>query len=329
MFVLGIGSAVPPVTLQASDVDRFGARVDAGQRAFLQRAGIRSRRISLPLDYLTGSSERNLFEAWKAASHSPTALAKEAAVKALASAGIDVERVGLVLGDTATPYQRCPSEAQRLAGEFSVKIAAYDTTAGVGAIPNFLSMLAAWKPERVPEYVLCVATNTPSQYIGYGSDALSASLFGDAAVALVLSATHARGLQVVYSKIVAEPLFRAPFVVEQTISCNLDSVVSSEELESFIKAELETLKAFNAELAASCVIIPPQMYAQEASEILGRCGVSAERIATTSQEYGFSLGSALGVALEQRWNEAVQHDRPIVLLHCGDGLRGSIALKKC
>jgi 3-oxoacyl-[acyl-carrier-protein] synthase III len=281
------------------------------------------------LEYLRGAGEKGLAEAWKAASHSPTSLAKEAVATALASAGVNVESVGLVLGDTATPYQRCPSEAQRVAGEYGVKVAAYDTTAGVGAIPNFISMLAAWKPERVPEYVLCVATNTPSQYVRYGKDGLSAALFGDAAVALVLSATHARGLQVLYSKIVAEARFRAPFVVEQSIACNLDGVVSSVELESFIKAELDSLKAFNAELVASCAIIPPQLYAQEAKEILGRCGVSAERVVTTSQEHGFSLGSSLGVALAEQWNGAIQQERPVVLLHCGDGLRGSIVLKKC
>jgi 3-oxoacyl-[acyl-carrier-protein] synthase III len=329
MFVLGIGSAVPNVALKDGDVAQLGASVDAGQREFLQRAGVRSRSITLPLDYLRGAGEQGLAQAWQAASHSPTSLAKEAVAKALACAGISVESIGLVLGDTATPYQRCPSEAQRVAGEYGVKVAAYDTTAGVGAIPNFISMLSAWKPERVPEYVLCIATNTPSQYVKYGKDCVAASLFGDAAVALVLSATHAKGLEVVYSKIVAEQRFRAPFVVEQSISCNLKDLVSSSELESFIKAELDSLKAFNAELAASCVIIPAQAYAHEAKEILGRCGVSAERVVTTSQEHGFSLGSAFGVALAEQWSGAIQQGRPVVLLHCGDGLRGSIVLKKC
>jgi hypothetical protein len=44
---------------------------------------------------------------------------------------------------------------------------------------------------------------------------------------------------------------------------------------------------------------------------------------------GFSLGSAYGVAMDKQWGIASQSKRPIVLLHCGDGLRGSIALEKC
>jgi 3-oxoacyl-[acyl-carrier-protein] synthase III len=330
MFLLGIGSALPNVIVHDSDLAAFGTSVDAAQNAFLRRAGIRSRAVSLPLEFSKGASgDWSLFDAWKAASHSPTSLALEAVRKALESSGIGIESVGLVLADTATPYQRCPSEAQRIAGEFGVKVPAYDTTGGVGAIPNFLATLAAWKPERVPEYVLCVSTNTPSQHVAYRKDGLASRLFGDAAVALILSASHSRGFSVSYANLVAEPRFRAPFVVEQSISCVVDRLVSSEELEVFIKAELDILRARDAKLLSSAFVIPPQLYSDEAKDILVRCGLSAEQVVTAAQEVGFSLGSAFGVAMDRQWGAAIQQKRSMVLLHCGDGLRGSVVLERC
>jgi 3-oxoacyl-[acyl-carrier-protein] synthase III len=330
MFLLGMGSALPNVVLNDGDIAALGASISAAEKALLQRAGVRSRAISLPLDFVRASSEnRTLFDAWKAASHSPTQLGLEAVRKALMSARVGIESIGLVLADTATPYQRCPSEAQRIAGEFGVKVPAYDTTAGMGAVPHFISMLASWKPERVPEFVLCVSTNTPSQYVAYGRDGLSSHLFGDAAVAFVLSASHPKGYAVSYSRIVAEPSFRAPCVVDQSISFHTDCVVSSAELEAYIKAELDTLRARDPQLVSSAFIVPPQLYAAEAKDILVRSGVSAEQVVTTSQDVGFSLGSAFGVAMERCWSVTSQARRSIVLLHCGDGLRGSIALEKC
>jgi 3-oxoacyl-[acyl-carrier-protein] synthase III len=330
MFLLGIGSALPNVVLNDGDIAALGVTPDAAGRTLLQRAGIRSRAISLPLDFVRHSSAgQTLFDAWKAASHSPTQLGLEAVRKALSGAGIGIESIGLVLADTATPYQRCPSEAQRIAGEFGVKVPAYDTTSGVAAVPHFFSMLAAWKPERVPEFVLCVSTNTPSQYVAYGKDGLAPYLFGDAAVAFVLSASHARGYSIAYSRVVTEPSFRAPFVVDQSLTCHVDRLVSSAELEGFVAAELEMLRTHNPKLLSSAYVIPPQLYAAEAKDILVRSGFSAEQVVTTAQDVGFSLGSAYGVAMDKQWGIASQSKRPIVLLHCGDGLRGSIALEKC
>jgi 3-oxoacyl-[acyl-carrier-protein] synthase III len=74
------------------------------------------------------------------------------------------------------------------------------------------------------------------------------------------------------------------------------------------------------------VFIPPQLYAARAAEILTSAGVAGERIVSGVNDIGFSIGASHGVALAKVWEE-INQERPVVLMHCGDGQRGSVVLE--
>ena len=190
MYLLGVGSAFPSNTLSDGMLHDLGTSCSVSEQQIIERVGVRERTVSLPIEFVRSSHGADIVEARKASIISPTALGAEAASRALGRAGISIEQIGLIIADCATPYQTCPSEAQRVAGSFGVKVPSYDLTLGSAAIPMVLNILDSWRDERVPEYVLFVSTNTPSLHVRYGVDNLSARIFGDAACALVLSRKH-------------------------------------------------------------------------------------------------------------------------------------------
>lgn len=325
MFVVGVGMAFPDQVLAERDLKQIGVQITDDDRALASRVGVSSRRVSLPKDYIASTGNRDLLEGWKVATHSPTSLGVAAVKNALEVAGIVIEAVGLVVADTATPYQTCPSEAQRVTGQFGVKIPAYDVVGGVGAIPHFLSMFSSWREERVPDYVICLSTNTPSQHVRYADDGASALVFGDAAVALVLSKKHSGPVKLIGSRIAHETSRSPAVVVEGPMSLSRNAMLSKDQLSAFIKAELGELERVRPGILREAIVVPPQMYGGEALEILEDQGVSRDRVVVSGNEYGFSLGSSCGVALASRWQE-LSHGAVVVLLHCGDGMQGSVVV---
>jgi len=333
MFVLGVAAVTPEVRISGEVLSECAV---GDSIAF--RAGVKSRCISLPLEYVRLSSDvhigrvdsvdMDVLERRKVATTTPTSLGVLAARAVLQRAGISVEQIGLVLGDTGTPYQTCPSEAQRIAGEFGVKIPAYDLVGGMAAVPHMLSVVSRWSLARAPEYLLYVSTNTPSQHVNYRLDRLARDLFGDAAVALVLGkqpAPSAKGVRVAYSGFRSEDVRRNPVVIERAARVDVKALLSPVQVKAFVSAEIEILQQFDATLMHRALFVAPQLFAAEAGEYLNQYGVTSQQIISGVDDNGFSLGSSHGVALAKGWS-ALQSGQPLVLMHCGDGQCGSVVL---
>jgi hypothetical protein len=334
MILLGVASAIPTIVLAGGEsrgISHSAATLTPATLApatLAHRAGVRSQRISLPEDYISVTGNVDPLEGWKVATITPTKLGAQVARDLLGEIGISIERIGLVLGDTGTPYQTCPSEAQRIVGELGVKTAAFDLVGGIGAIPHLFSVISRWSEFRIPEYLLYVSTNTPSQQVNYTGDPDTAHFFGDAAVALLFgkqTPAERRSLRVVYSGFRPEDKRRSPIVIERSVRIDKGAVLSSEELDRFLVAELQLLKGFDSKITENAVFVAPQLYAAEAGDLLTRYGVAERAIVSGVADVGFSLGSAHGIALTRVWSE-LEPGRAVVLMHCGDGQCGSVVL---
>jgi 3-oxoacyl-[acyl-carrier-protein] synthase III len=328
MFIHGVGVAFPGRSLSNGDRASLGVKLNAEQQSIVERCGVCSQGVSLPLEYIQSTGNLDVLEAWKVATHTPTGLGVEAVRHALSQAGIAIESVGLIVADTATPYQTCPSEAQRIAGEFGLKLPAYDIVGGIGAIPHYLSMFSSWREDRSPDYALCISTNTPSQHVCFKDDPVGASLFGDAAVAIVLSRKVKSPVQVLDTHLLPEPKGRSPVVVEGRIQCNADAMLSKQELKNFLAAQVERLNSGDFKLSSSTKVIPPQLYAAESADILKGLGLTEDQILSIVNDRGFTLGSSYGLCLAQGWG-ALTSGAAVVMMHCGDGVRGSVVLGSC
>lgn len=315
MFILGVGAAHPDVELSDQFLASIGITPTEQEAQILARTGIRSRRVSLPLEYIQQKKNVDVLEGRAVATTSPTALAVVAARQAIERAGITADQVGLLIGDTATPYQTCPSEAQRVAGGLGLKIPAYDIIGGVASLPMYLEILSAWKPERVPDYVLCISTNTPSQHVDYSGAALPAYLYGDAATAVIISPRHTGKLQVVDSHIERRGSLKTTSVVGQHVSLDAGSLLPSAEVVEALKKGILSDSA----RGAHDVVIAPQLYSGEFSSFENALGLSQGSLQSGTASSGYSLGASYGVALSAVWG-SLRSGESVTMLHAGDGV---------
>lgn len=318
MFILGIGAAHPEVEIADEFLSSLGLAPTEEEARLLSRFGVRSRRGSLPLNYIKETKNSEVLDGRPVAVSTPTSLAVAASRQALERAGITPEQVGLLLADTATPYQTCPSEAQRVGGALGIKIPAYDVVAGSLSLPLYLEMLLSWKPERVPDYVLCVSTNTCSQHVAYGgASVLPAYLFGDGATAFVLSLRHAGKFRVEHSFLETSNKGHASSVVERHVSCPAEGVLSSSEVVEALSRSLNRL----ASLRAPTHVVGPQLYSGEFESYEKALGLAEGSMISGTCDVGYALGASCGVALSSVWDSA-RAGAAIVVLHVGDGAWG-------
>jgi 3-oxoacyl-[acyl-carrier-protein] synthase III len=319
MFILGVGSAYTDLVLSNADLASFGCSLAADEQRFLERSGIVSRRISLPLRYITETRNADVVAGRSQALISPTALAVQAVHQALGRAGISLEQVGLLLADTSTPDQTCPSEAQRIGGLLGVKVPAYDVVAGAGMFTHYIDMLASWKPERLPDYILCVSTNTSSQHVDYSGAALPAYLFGDAAFAMVLSTRQKGKARVQATFLRRDVRGPAAVVVEKHVSVDTQKLPTKTELKEQIVAGLELLAQQSKFSAATTALVGPQLFTAEISSFAPELGISEAQILSGSRDAGYAMGASSGAALSVVWDSLLP-EKTVAILHSGDGL---------
>lgn len=166
--VLGAGCAYPD-----RRVDEFAGNLRAeGARTFLRP------------DYLRETANCEPAKAWKMLGREPTEIAVRACREALARAGIDAERVGLVVGEAVLPAELVPAEAQRVAGSLGLKVPAFDIATSGAGLPFYLDLLSRWRSAAVPECVLCFSLASITPAVDYRGGGLG---FGDGAGAAVVS----------------------------------------------------------------------------------------------------------------------------------------------
>jgi 3-oxoacyl-[acyl-carrier-protein] synthase-3 len=326
MYIVGAGAAYPETELTDEFLQSLGLRLSEDEQRVVSRLGVRSRRISLPLEYISSTKNRDVLQARTKATATPTDLGVKAAHQALERAGITIEQVGLVVADCATPYQTCPAEAHRIAGALGVKVASYDIVGGSGAIPLYVEMLSTWKPERVPDYVLCVSTNTPSQQVAFSESALSPYVFGDAASAVVLSPRHKGKLRVVESYLRKQGAYRSVISVDHHITFSAEHLLPQEEIVNLIDQGLKRLSEKFGLSMSDLLFVGPQLFCGDCASCLSRLGISSDQLIVETAERGYALGASTGAAIASRWDD-IKSAQQIVVIHAGDGLwSGSILL---
>ncbi len=115
-----------------------------------------------------------------------SALGVQAALQAIERAGISKDDIGLVIGDTATPLETTPSEAQRIACGLDLKVPAFDLATGGASGIAHLATVSAWHRNRLPKYTLLVSANVATHRVDYSSP-FEATTYGDGASAAVVS----------------------------------------------------------------------------------------------------------------------------------------------
>ena len=165
MAIRALATYVPPKLLTNKDLEKL---VDTNDEWILQRTGIR---------------ERHIVEPGVATSD----LAKEAALAAIAQAGLTPEDIGFIVVGTVTPDMMFPSTACLLQNKIGAHHAwGFDVSAACSAFTYALTTGCQMVAGGSVEHALVVGADVMSSIIDY-TDRKTCVLFGDGAGAVVLS----------------------------------------------------------------------------------------------------------------------------------------------
>jgi 3-oxoacyl-[acyl-carrier-protein] synthase III len=166
--IASLATYVPPKLLTNADLEKM---VDTNDEWILQRTGIRERHIVGP-----GVATSDL--------------GKEAALKAIAGAGLSPDDIGLIIVGTVTPDMMFPSTACLLQHKIGANHAwGFDLSAACSAFTYALTAGSQMVASGAHDHVLVVGADVMSSIIDY-NDRATCVLFGDGAGACVVSAAE-------------------------------------------------------------------------------------------------------------------------------------------
>ncbi|PZO76116.1 beta-ketoacyl-ACP synthase III [Sphingomonas hankookensis] len=164
--VTGTGSALPANRVSNAEL---AERVDTSDEWIVERTGIRFRHIAAP--------------------HETTAtLAADAARDAIAAAGLDADRIDLIVLATATPDQTFPATATKVQALLGIDdCVAFDVAAVCSGFLYAVQVADAMLRAGVHRRALVIGAETFSRILDW-EDRTTCVLFGDGAGAIVLEA---------------------------------------------------------------------------------------------------------------------------------------------
>lgn len=301
--ILGIGAAYPETVISNELlVELSGGGFDLTK---LRALGLNSRRSVLPLEYLRSTRNADPKLGEKAMLRSPTDLAVAATEVALARAGVGAEEIGLIVGEACSPVETTPSEAQRLGARLNIKANAYDVLTSANGILLQLSLFDAAHPEKLPDVMVCVSANTPTQQVDYrGGD--GAVHLGDAAVAVVVSAVRPGKLRLESVGYIADS-------TDDFLACETYGHVrfDAERFRSYAaergRAELRRVLATRTPGCDRLVVVAPQFDAASNAAVVSSAvesvaGGAVKEWANVA-ERGYTAGAAALSVLADRWDD--------------------------
>ncbi|MBX7143630.1 MAG: hypothetical protein K1X79_04195 [Oligoflexia bacterium] len=315
LHILGAGAAHPAGSISNEFLVRCQSAFDA---SWLEhQIGINSRATVLPLDYILESGNLDTSLSYKVATASPTDLSFSAAQQALQRAGISPEQVGLVIGAGETPVETTPSEGQRLAGRFGLRIPAFDVCSGMESLPLHLDQLRHWRPEALPDYVLLVYSSCPTTRVNY-KQGREGALFGDGAGALVISPRIGGKLQVAASAVWKAAPHQRILSVDTYAHLGVDFAAMFELAAS---ANFHTAKLALQSLPTptKLTFIPAQLSAKCAQRFKELGAGSYGAVHVQSAQNGCCLGASFAIALSDLWDGLSGAAQDLLLVSAGLG----------
>jgi len=147
----------------------------------MERVGIRSRRTTLPLDYIRTTRNRDPRAAQEATMHTHADTGRRAAEMALARAGIRATDVGLVIAGSSAMDTATPAEACNVARALGIEATAFDVNSACTSFFVQLHVLSLMRPDALPPFVLLVVPEAVTRAVDY-TDRAAAVLWGDGRV---------------------------------------------------------------------------------------------------------------------------------------------------
>lgn len=314
--IIGTGSYLPVTALTNDDLVKRG--VDTSDEWIVERTGIRS---------------RHLAEDGQMASD----LALEASLKAIAAAGIQAEKIDLIILATSTPDYIFPSTACLLQSKLGVSgAAAFDVQAVCSGFTYALTVAEKFIQSGSHRCALVVGTEVFSRILDW-NDRATCVLFGDGAGAVVLeasdepgilaSALHADGSQhgilevpgnVCGGKVIGEPFVKMDGPAVFKFAVKVLAEVAQEVLDrtGMKAAEIDWL-------------IPHQANIRIIQSTAKKLGLPMDKVVTTVDRHGNTSAASIPLALDTAVRDGrIKRGDTLMLEGVGGGFTwGAVLLK--
>jgi 3-oxoacyl-[acyl-carrier-protein] synthase III len=309
--IVGVGRYVPAQVLTNDDLAQ---RVDTSDRWIVERTGISERRIA-------------------ADGETTSVLATRAALRALASAGLDASDIDLIVTGTCTPDGMFPAVSTLVQHAIGAPaIAAFDVNAACNGFLSALSVGSQFIASGQSKRALVIGAETMSRIIDW-TDRSTCVLFGDGAGAVVLEAAvpgepggvdqlvlHSDGGQagLLYATGPCTPGYELTHEARLVMS---GAEVFKQAVTGMTDACLEVLAGAGLTAADVDLVVPHQANQRIITAVADRLGVPAERVYVNLDRYGNTSSATIPIALAEAAAEGrLQPGARVLLTAFGGGL---------
>ncbi|MTD30464.1 beta-ketoacyl-ACP synthase III [Planomicrobium sp. YIM 101495] len=303
--IIGIGRSLPEQKLTNFDLEK---RMDTSDEWIRTMTGIQERRIA--------SDEENT-------SH----MAKKAAEKAIADAGIDPADIGLILVATVTPDQPFPSMACVIQQQIgAVNAAAMDISAACAGFMYGLVTAKQFIESDVYKYILVVGVEKLSKITNW-EDRNTAVLFGDGAGAAIVGKVQ-EGRGILSFELGADGTGGKHLYQDKHLVMNGREVFKFAVRQMGESAENVIQKA-GLEKEDIDFLIPHQANIRIMESSRERLGLPVDKMSKTIHKYGNTSAASIPISLVEDVEEGrIKEDDVVVMVGFGGGLTwGAIAMR--
>ena len=319
LYLHGLGHFHPENEI----TNRFLEDLDIGtnEEWILERVGIRSRRTSLPLDYVKATRNRDLRAAAEAALYSHAETGRRAAEMAIARAGIAKESIGLLVAGSSVMDTATPAEACNVARALELEVPAFDVNSACTSFFANLYVLSLMDPAKLPDFVLLVVPEAVTRSVDY-EDRASAVLWGDGTVAAVLSTRIPGRADVLASTLQSSPAGADKVVVPRTGHFRQHGRAVQMFAIRKTAEQLVRLRDENGDPSRRFHFVGHQANLRMLEAVCRDCDIPEERHHSNVEWFGNTAGASAPSVLSMRWDEWTAAD-DVAVVGVGAGLTWS------
>jgi 3-oxoacyl-[acyl-carrier-protein] synthase-3 len=309
--VLGTGSCLPDRKLTNFDLEKL---VKTSDEWITTRTGIHTRRIA-------GKGEENY------------RLASKAAMNALKMAGLAPKDIDLVIVATMSPHMIMPSCAcfvQAEIGAFNAH--AYDINAACSGFLFALDMADKYICGNPKMNILVIGSETLSAHVDW-HDRNTCILFGDGAGACVVTGSRNGNTGIIDSNLRSDgrlwnllymhsPESLNPDIVQKdNDGCHIKMIgrdVFKHAVKAMEDAVTELLAKNSITIHDINLMIPHQANVRILNKLMGRLGITKEKVYINVNKYGNTSAASIPIALDEANRQSLMQ-RGDLLLFCSFG----------
>jgi 3-oxoacyl-[acyl-carrier-protein] synthase-3 len=287
----------------------------------MERVGIRTRRTTLPLDYIRTTRNSDPRAAQEATLYTHAEAGRRAAEMALSRSGLTAADVGLLIAGSSVMDTATPAEACNIARALGIEAPALDVNSACTSFFAQLYVLSLMRPEAVPPFVLVVVSEAVTRAVDY-TDRSSAVLWGDGAAAAVVSLRVPGRARILDATLASSPEGADRVVVPRTGHFRQDGRV----VQMFaIKKTAQLLAERQAERrdpGRRFHFVGHQANVRMLEAVCRQCDIASDRHHSNVEQYGNTAGAGAPSVLSMRWNDWMAED-DVAVVGVGAGLTWS------